>query len=76
MHAIVAVLACLTPAMPRVVRRQLTVIILAMLTMTGQITHEPMKIKCGAIRLPATAGNAARIDWKHPALSTIQGDMT
>ena len=37
------------------------------LAMTGQITHEPMRIECGAIRLPATAGNAARIDWKHPA---------
>ena len=46
------------------------------LAMTAQITHEPMTIKNGAIRLPATAGNAALIDWKHPALSTIQGDMT
>lgn len=39
-------------------------------------TQEPMTIKNGAIRLPVTAGNAALIDWKHPALSTIQGDMT
>ena len=46
------------------------------LAMTAQITREPMTIKNGAIRLPATAGNAALIDWKHPALSTIQGDMT
>lgn len=46
------------------------------LAMTAQITHEPMTIKNGAISLPTTAGNAALIDWKHPALSTIQGDMT
>ena len=46
------------------------------LAMTGQITHERMTIKDGEICLPATAGNAALIDWKHPALSTIQGDMT
>ena len=39
-------------------------------------TQEPMTIKNGAICLSATAGNAARIDWTHPALSTIQGDMT
>ncbi len=46
------------------------------LAMTAQITQEPMTIKNGAIRLPASAGNAALIDWKHSALSTIQGDMT
>ena len=42
MHAIVAVLACLTPAIPSVVRRQLGVIILAMLTMTGRVTMAGM----------------------------------
>ncbi len=34
------------------------------LAMTEQIIHEPMTIKNGAIRLPATAGHAALIDWK------------
>jgi putative transposase len=42
MHAIVAVLACLTPAIPTVVRRQLAVIVVAMLTMTGRITMAGM----------------------------------
>lgn len=35
------------------------------LAMTEQITHEPLTIADGAIRLPAAAGNAALIDWKH-----------
>ena len=35
------------------------------LAMTEQITYEPMTIAGGAIRLPASAGNAALIDWKH-----------
>ena len=34
------------------------------LAMTEQIIHEPMTIKNGAIRLPATAGHASLIDWK------------
>ena len=42
MHASVAVLACLTPAIPTVVRRQLTVIIVAILTMTGRVTMADM----------------------------------
>ena len=42
MHASVAVLACLTPAIPTVVRRQLTVIVVAILTMTGRITMAGM----------------------------------
>ena len=42
MHASVAVLACLTPAIPTVVRRQLTVIVVAIMTMTGRITMAGM----------------------------------
>lgn len=34
------------------------------LAMTGQVTHEPLKITGGAVRVPAATGNAARIDWK------------
>lgn len=34
------------------------------LAMKEQITHEPMVIRDGAIRLSASAGNAALIDWK------------
>jgi len=42
MDPIVAVLACLKPALPSVVRRQLGVIVLAMLTMTGRVTMAGM----------------------------------
>ena len=42
MDPIVAVLACLKPALPSVVRRQLTVIVVAMLTMTGRVTMAGM----------------------------------
>lgn len=42
MDPIVAVLTCLKPALPSVVRRQLGMIILAMLTMTGRITMAGM----------------------------------
>ena len=42
MHALVAVLACLKPAIPSVVHRQLGVIIVAILTMTGRVTMAGM----------------------------------
>jgi len=42
MDPIVAVLACLKPALPSVVRRQLGVIVLALLTMTGRVTMAGM----------------------------------
>lgn len=42
MPTIVALLTCLKPVIPSVVRRQLAVIVLAMLTMTGRVTMSGM----------------------------------